>query len=97
MKPGTAFRCDVRLLQALFLWIVRLINTSLGKGEETLPFIGVLDIFGERALSLRGPGGTRKIDTLCTVFFHQDRDRGWEVYRYIPHLYIYIYIYIYIY
>eukprot|EP00904_Undaria_pinnatifida_P007215 jgi/Undpi1/3623/HiC_scaffold_16.g06993.m1 len=34
------------LYEALFLWIVRLINTSLGKGEETLPFIGVLDIFG---------------------------------------------------
>lgn len=32
--------------QALFLWIVRVINTSLGKGEESLPFIGVLDIFG---------------------------------------------------
>ncbi|CAM9665996.1 unnamed protein product [Ascophyllum nodosum] len=34
------------LYEALFLWIVRLINTSLGKGQETLPFIGVLDIFG---------------------------------------------------
>lgn len=33
--------------QALFLWMVRLINTSLGKGEDSLPFIGVLDIFGE--------------------------------------------------
>ncbi|CAN0482291.1 unnamed protein product, partial [Scytosiphon promiscuus] len=33
--------------QALFLWIVRVINTSLGKGAESLPFIGVLDIFGE--------------------------------------------------
>ncbi|CAB1114761.1 unnamed protein product [Ectocarpus sp. CCAP 1310/34] len=34
------------LYEALFLWIVQLINTSLGKGEESLPFIGVLDIFG---------------------------------------------------
>ncbi|CAM9603433.1 unnamed protein product, partial [Sphacelaria rigidula] len=34
------------LYEALFLWIVRLINASLGKGEESLPFIGVLDIFG---------------------------------------------------
>ncbi|CAM9886122.1 unnamed protein product, partial [Ectocarpus sp. 12 AP-2014] len=34
------------LYEALFLWIVKLINTSLGKGEESLPFIGVLDIFG---------------------------------------------------
>lgn len=33
--------------QALFLWLVRVINASLGKGEESLPFIGVLDIFGE--------------------------------------------------
>lgn len=31
----------------MFLWIVAVINTSLGKGEESLPFIGVLDIFGE--------------------------------------------------
>eukprot|EP00903_Cladosiphon_okamuranus_P011080 g10459.t1 len=34
------------LYEALFLWIVRLINASLGKGEDDLPFIGVLDIFG---------------------------------------------------
>eukprot|EP00752_Nemacystus_decipiens_P009380 g8383.t1 len=34
------------LYEALFLWIVKLINTSLGKGEDDLPFIGVLDIFG---------------------------------------------------
>eukprot|EP00752_Nemacystus_decipiens_P009298 g8309.t1 len=34
------------LYEALFLWIVRAINKSLGKGEESLPFIGVLDIFG---------------------------------------------------
>lgn len=33
--------------QSLFLWIVKVINASLGKGEESLPFIGVLDIFGE--------------------------------------------------
>lgn len=33
--------------QALFLWIVRVINISLGKVDESLPFIGVLDIFGE--------------------------------------------------
>ena len=48
------FLFDVAPLQALFLWIVRLINTSLGKGEETLPFIGVLDIFGERIGSSLG-------------------------------------------
>eukprot|EP00904_Undaria_pinnatifida_P007253 jgi/Undpi1/3658/HiC_scaffold_16.g07028.m1 len=34
------------LFEALFLWIVRVINESLGKGAESLPFIGVLDIFG---------------------------------------------------
>ncbi|CAM9539979.1 unnamed protein product, partial [Ectocarpus fasciculatus] len=34
------------LYEALFLWIVSVINTSLGKGEDSLPFIGVLDIFG---------------------------------------------------
>lgn len=32
--------------QALFLWVVSVINNSLGKGEDSLPFIGVLDIFG---------------------------------------------------
>lgn len=35
----------------MFLWVVRVINTSLGKGEESLPFIGVLDIFGERRVA----------------------------------------------
>eukprot|EP00903_Cladosiphon_okamuranus_P006316 g6191.t2 len=34
------------LYEALFQWIVCVINTSLGKGEDSLPFIGVLDIFG---------------------------------------------------
>ncbi|CAM9208802.1 unnamed protein product [Ascophyllum nodosum] len=34
------------LYEALFLWMVRVINKSLGKGEDSLPFIGVLDIFG---------------------------------------------------
>eukprot|EP00752_Nemacystus_decipiens_P008749 g7810.t1 len=34
------------LYEALFQWIVSVINTSLGKGEDSLPFIGVLDIFG---------------------------------------------------
>ncbi|CAM9166452.1 unnamed protein product [Ascophyllum nodosum] len=34
------------LYESLFLWIVEVINTSLGKGEDSLPFIGVLDIFG---------------------------------------------------
>lgn len=34
------------LYETMFLWIVQLINQSLGKGEESLPFIGVLDIFG---------------------------------------------------
>ncbi|CAM9264982.1 unnamed protein product, partial [Sphacelaria rigidula] len=33
------------LYEAMFLWIVKVINTSLGKGEDSLPFIGVLDIF----------------------------------------------------
>lgn len=33
--------------KAVFLWIVKVINRSLGKGEDSLPFIGVLDIFGE--------------------------------------------------
>ncbi|CAM9865163.1 unnamed protein product, partial [Sphacelaria rigidula] len=34
------------IVKAVFLWIVKVINTSLGKGEDSLPFIGVLDIFG---------------------------------------------------
>ncbi|CAM9488990.1 unnamed protein product, partial [Ectocarpus sp. 13 AM-2016] len=34
------------LYEALFLWIVSVINNSLGKGDDSLPFIGVLDIFG---------------------------------------------------
>ncbi|CAM9467577.1 unnamed protein product, partial [Ectocarpus fasciculatus] len=34
------------LYEALFLWVVSVINNSLGKGEDSLPFIGVLDIFG---------------------------------------------------
>eukprot|EP00903_Cladosiphon_okamuranus_P011132 g10508.t1 len=34
------------LYEALFLWVVGVINTSLGKGPDSLPFIGVLDIFG---------------------------------------------------
>ncbi|CAM9750268.1 unnamed protein product, partial [Ectocarpus sp. 8 AP-2014] len=34
------------LYEALFLWVVAVINTSLGKGPDSLPFIGVLDIFG---------------------------------------------------
>ncbi|CAM9101018.1 unnamed protein product, partial [Hapterophycus canaliculatus] len=34
------------LYEALFLWIVSVVNTSLGKGADSLPFIGVLDIFG---------------------------------------------------
>lgn len=60
-------------LQALFLWIVRLINTSLGKGEETLPFIGVLDIFGE---SCCPSGGTRKIDAPHFVLEEPDMGKG---------------------
>ncbi|CAN0525567.1 unnamed protein product, partial [Scytosiphon promiscuus] len=32
--------------QSLFLWIVAVINSSLGRDEDSLPFIGVLDIFG---------------------------------------------------
>ncbi|CAN0342915.1 unnamed protein product, partial [Ectocarpus sp. 12 AP-2014] len=34
------------LYEALFLWVVAVINTSLGKGPDSLPYIGVLDIFG---------------------------------------------------
>ncbi|CAM9355556.1 unnamed protein product [Discosporangium mesarthrocarpum] len=34
------------LYQAMFLWVVQVINISLGKGADSLPFIGVLDIFG---------------------------------------------------
>ncbi|CAN0009897.1 unnamed protein product, partial [Phaeothamnion confervicola] len=34
------------LYEALFLWVVRAINVSLGHGPDTLPYIGVLDIFG---------------------------------------------------
>lgn len=44
---ATVICVDPRPSQALFLWTVQLINTSLGKGEESLPFVGVLDIFGE--------------------------------------------------
>lgn len=34
------------LYECLFLWVVQMVNTSLGKGADSLPFIGVLDIFG---------------------------------------------------
>lgn len=63
-----------RSRQSLFLWIVAVINTSLGKGEDSLPFIGVLDIFGEvigghrtrtrRVISR--PDGTREVMVVCT-------------------------------
>lgn len=51
--------------QALFLWIVRVINISLGKGEENLPFIGVLDIFGE--IVSRLPAQSNISGLLCTL------------------------------
>lgn len=39
------------LYEAIFLWVVKAINVSLGglkvKGDDKLPFIGLLDIFGE--------------------------------------------------
>lgn len=41
-RPPLCFLYD----QALFLWIVSVINNSLEKGDDGLPFIGVLDIFG---------------------------------------------------
>jgi len=44
-----------RFAQAMFLWIVSVINTSLGKGADSLPFIGVLDIFGALSLKLVHP------------------------------------------
>ncbi len=47
LRACVSTRLCVFYPQALFLWVVRVINTSLGKGEESLPFIGVLDIFGE--------------------------------------------------
>lgn len=38
------------LYEAMFLWVVRAINLSLGgakvAGDDKLPFIGLLDIFG---------------------------------------------------
>ncbi|CAM9169756.1 unnamed protein product [Laminaria digitata] len=34
------------LYESLFQWIVAVINSSLGRDEDSLPFIGVLDIFG---------------------------------------------------
>ena len=45
--------CGAR--QALFLWVVGVINTSLGKGPDSLPFIGVLDIFGGLVFDLVVP------------------------------------------
>lgn len=38
------------LYEAIFMWVVKAINLSLGgtkvKGDDKLPFIGLLDIFG---------------------------------------------------
>ncbi|CAN0192099.1 unnamed protein product, partial [Hapterophycus canaliculatus] len=38
------------LYEAVFLWVVKAINLSLGgtkvRGDDKLPFIGLLDIFG---------------------------------------------------
>jgi ABC-type oligopeptide transport system ATPase subunit len=38
--------CAKALYEALFQWVVKAVNTSLGVRPEDLPFIGVLDIFG---------------------------------------------------
>ncbi|CAM9653889.1 unnamed protein product, partial [Chrysoparadoxa australica] len=38
--------CAKALYDGLFNWVVAAINNSLGKGADSLPFIGVLDIFG---------------------------------------------------
>ncbi|CAM9708868.1 unnamed protein product, partial [Choristocarpus tenellus] len=48
MQEATRVRDAVvkALYQAMFRWVVMVINVSLGKGPESLPFIGVLDIFG---------------------------------------------------
>ena len=39
------------LYESIFLWVVKAINVSLGgtkvRGDDKLPFIGLLDIFGE--------------------------------------------------
>lgn len=37
------------LYEALFAWVVTVVNGALGKGPDTLPSIGVLDIFGFEA------------------------------------------------
>lgn len=66
-------------LQALFLWIVRLINTSLGKGEETLPFIGVLDIFGQSIESVVSPRqNTKNRHAVYIFFFSLETRTGWR-------------------
>jgi myosin heavy subunit len=38
--------CAKALYESVFLWVVRTVSDSLGRGADTLPFIGVLDIFG---------------------------------------------------
>jgi myosin heavy subunit len=42
--------CAKALYEAVFLWVVHTVSTSLSTGDapigESLPFIGVLDIFG---------------------------------------------------
>ena len=47
-KEGTYVRDAIAksIYNHLFLWIVDRINKALGHGPSTLPFIGVLDIFG---------------------------------------------------
>lgn len=43
------------LYEAIFLWVVRAINLSLGgakvAGDDKMPFIGLLDIFGTSGLT----------------------------------------------
>lgn len=51
---------------------MKLINTSLGKGEDDLPFIGVLDIFGERQDSLM-TNLTKFDDSLIPPSYHKYR------------------------
>jgi myosin heavy subunit len=38
--------CAKALYECVFLWVVRTVSDSLGRGADALPFIGVLDIFG---------------------------------------------------
>ncbi len=72
--PPPPVRLFPSFLQALFLWIVSVINTSLGKGVDSLPFIGVLDIFGESPSSAAGRPGATAGRPLCL------REDGFEIF-----------------